>query len=95
MAAVRQLYNRELTIDLRRPSGWREGLISIATRKAQQTVYSYIFVCYREKGGNEAASKKEYDLISAMPCLNPTAACGASKHCGVRGVFLSSRTTAA
>jgi hypothetical protein len=63
MAAVRQLYNRELTIGLRRVIDCAQSLIFIAARKAQQTVCSYIFVCYPKKGGNEAAALVEKNPV--------------------------------
>jgi hypothetical protein len=64
MAAVRQLYNRELTIGLRPVIGCTLSLIFVAAPKAQQTVCSYIFVCYPKKGGNEATAVPEENPVS-------------------------------
>jgi hypothetical protein len=66
MAAVRQLYNRELTIGLGPVIGCTQSLIFIAARKARQTVCSYIFVCYPKKGGNEAATITENNPFTVM-----------------------------
>jgi hypothetical protein len=72
MAAVRQLYNRELTIGSLLAVRRVQSLICIAPAKPSETEFSYMVVCYPEKGGKKAGWFPEYSPTSLMVrCREP------------------------